>query len=375
MKIAYFIGTLKKEDGVGIVLMNMIREANAKGHTCIVVTGWAEDATMVAAPVVEVPSVVLPIYTDYKIPLPGMKGFEKELDAFAPDVIHVHSPDPVAWAALKYAQKNHIPILATHHSDFARYLSYFHIASFEPIVWSVLEKLYKQMALVTAPSAQTVQDLTDNDIPNAIEIPWGVDETRFDPSFRSESWREEILGTTGTHVVLCICRLIWYKDLRVLADAYGILKQKRNDFAMVIAGDGPARHELETLMPGALFLGHIEGKRLSEVYASTDVLLFPSRTETFGNVTVESLSSGVVPVVANAGGSRSLVQDRVNGFCVSPGDAGAFAQKVETLFDDATLYTKMRNAGLASAKNYAWPSVFQKFETLYKQCIENNTGN
>ena len=371
MKVAYFIGTLKKEDGVGVVLTNLIKEGNKKGVESLIVTGYAEDPSMVAARVIEVPAIVLPIYKEYKIPLPGMRGFKKALDEFHPDVIHIHSPDPVAWAALNYAKKNGVPIMATHHSDFARYLSYFNIASLKPAVHALLRKLYRQMAVVTSPSVETTEDISNKDV-TVVTIPWGVDQTKFNPGFRSASWRTEILPEGGTHVILCICRLIWYKDLRVLADAYKLLMENRNDFRMVIAGDGPARAELETLMPGALFLGHIEGEELSKVYASTDILLFPSQTETFGNVTIESMSSGVVPVVANAGGSKSLVVDGVTGWRAEPGNPHDFYKKVVNLLEDPSLFQNMRAASLVAAKEYAWDLVYERFLKLYQECIINS---
>ena len=143
MKIAYFIGTLKKEsgDGVARVLLTFAREAEKRGIKSVIVTGWAEDPSASPAPVIKVPSMVFPLYREYRLPLPGMGGFEKELNEFKPDIIHIHSHDAIAFAALKYAKKHGIPIFATHHTDFPRYLAYYHVPFLKPLVWFILRRL------------------------------------------------------------------------------------------------------------------------------------------------------------------------------------------------------------------------------------------
>lgn len=365
MKVAHFVGTFKKEDGVGVVITNLVREGALRGIESMIVTGWAEDPSQVAAVVFEIPSVTLPLYTDYKIPLPGVRGFSEKLDAWKPDIIHIHSPDPAAWAVIRYAKKRGIPVLATHHSDFVRYLSYFSMGSLASLTHQLLGKLYRSVALVTTPSDETTKDISSAGV-TVRTIPWAVDHAVFNPTFRDEAWRTQVLGKGDGRIILCICRLIWYKDLRVLAAAYQELKKTHPQFRMVIAGDGPAREELEALMSGALFVGHIEGGELSKVYASSDILLFPSQTETFGNVTLEAMASGVVPVVANAGGSKSLVVDAVTGFVAEPGNVSDFVKKVSILLDDAEKLHMYRDNGLARAKKYTWSAVSETFLNIYK---------
>ena len=390
MKIAHFIGTFRKEDGVTVVLLNLIREAVKRGMESIVVTGWAEDVTITSAPVTVVPSVSFPLYRQYHLPLPGSRGFEKKLKDFRPDVIHVHSPDTIGWAALGFAKKYSVPIIATYHTDFMRYGAYYHISFLKPPAWALFRKFYNQMGVVTTPSQDTASDLEENGIKNVRVIPWGVDFSRFDPSFRSEVWRETIAKegddsarhtasgsaklttsdsaklTTSKKILLCICRLTWEKDLRTLAETYRILRKKRDDFEMVVAGDGSIREELASLMPGAVFMGHIEEGELSKVFASGDIFLFPSSTETFGNVTVEAIASGLVPVVANEGGSKSLVKNGVTGYVAKPRDAADFARCVEILLDDPGLLISMRRAGTEFVKDFAWNKVFDGVLEAYK---------
>lgn len=369
MKIAYFIGTLKKEDGVARVLLALICEAQKKGIESIIITGWAEDISISPVPIIQIPSVIFPLYKEYRLPLPGIRGFEKKLDEFQPDIIHVHSPDTIAFAALKYAKKHHIPIVSTHHTDFNKYLSYYHLSLLRSLLWFLLKRLYKQMSFVTTPAQVISQDLINHNIPNVFTIPWGVDFEHFDPSFYSLEWRNKILSGENRPIILCVCRLTWEKDLRTLAIVYNLLRERKNNFSMVVAGDGPARQKLESLMLGAKFLRHVDGPELSKVYASSDIFLFPSSTETFGNVTIEAMASGLVPVAADAGGSKSLVKEGENGFLAKSNDVEDFYKKVYLLLNNQELREKMRNVGLDFVKNYTWQKVFNDFLQRYLKLI------
>ncbi|MBU1045777.1 glycosyltransferase family 1 protein [Patescibacteria group bacterium] len=365
MKIAYFIGTLKKEDGVTRVLLSLINEGLKKGVQSIIITGWAEDVSLSPVPVIKIPSIVFPLYRAYRLSLPGTRKFQKQLDEFKPDIIHLHSPDTIAWSALKYAKRRRIPIVATHNTDFCKYFVYYNLGFLRPFAWFLLRRLYKQMSFTTTPSQVMAQELIDHRIPNVLTIPWGVDFVNFDISFRSPDWRQKIIQNENKLILLCVCRLTWEKDLRTLAEAYKLLKAKRNDFVMVVAGEGPVRKELEQLMPGVIFLGHIEGIELSQAYASSDIFVFPSTTETFGNVTIEAMASGLVPVVADAGGSKSLVKDGENGFLTRPKEAPDIFQKVNILLDEAEIRERIRSASLEFSKNFAWEKVFNKLFQMY----------
>jgi glycosyltransferase involved in cell wall biosynthesis len=369
MKIAYFLGTLKKEDGVTRVLLSLINEAQKKEDPSIIVTGWAEDESISLVPIIQVPSFVFLLYKDYKIPLPGMSGFEKKLDEFKPDIIHVHSPDPSAWAALKYANKHNIPIIATYHTNFNRYLSYYHLSFLSPIVSEMLKRLYRQMNAVTSPSLTVTQELINLGIKNIETIPWGVESTKFNNSFYSIKWRNKILNGENKNIILYAGRLTWEKDFRTFVDTYKLLINKRNDFIFVIAGDGPIRKELEFLMPKAVFLGHIEGEELSMVYASSNIFFSASSTEVFANVPLEAMSSGIIPVIASVGGIKILIENKEIGLLCEPKNANDFYENINTLLDDTNLQSKMRLNGSNFIKNYTWEKVFTETKKIYSRLL------
>jgi len=365
VRIAHFIGTLKKEDGVAKVVLMLVAEARKAGHETVIVTGWAEDPTVSPVPLITIPSVTFPLYREYRMPLFGYRAFKKELDAFNPDVLHVHSPDGSAWAARKYAKQTGIPAVITHHTDFPKYLQYYHISFLKPLVWWYLRLLYNRMSAVTTPSSVTAEDLARHGIRSPIAQTWGIDFSVFDPKRKSAEWRKKVAG--AGNIVLCVCRLTWEKDLRTLAAAYMKLRAERDDFVMVVAGDGPARAELEKLMPGAMFLGRLDWKMLAEVYASSDIFLSPSTTETFGNVVIEAMASGCVPVAANEGGPKDIVLEGKTGFLTKPRDAEDSYEKTKLLLDNSKKRAAMRTAGLKHAQTFTWSNVFSSLLVLYQR--------
>jgi len=369
MKIAHFLGTLKNEDGVTRVISSLVKEAEKRKIESIIVTGWAEDDSKFPIPIIQIPSFIFPLYKEYKIPFPGVHGFEKRLDEFNPDIIHIHSPDTIAWAALKYAKKHNIPVVSTYHTDFNRYLPYYHLSSLKPLVWFLFKKLYKKMDLVTAPSEAVRSELINNGIKNVYTIPWGVDLDKFNPLFRSQEWRTKILGEKNENIILYVGRLTWEKDLITLAEIFKLLIDHKDNFKMLVVGDGPARQKLEILMPGAIFMGHLEGIELSRAYASSDIFLFPSYTETFGNVTLEAMASGITSIVANAGGSKYLIINNKNGFLVEPKDTKDFYKKITLLIKDKKLQEEMRNNNINLSKNYTWEKTFDSLLQKYSELL------
>jgi phosphatidylinositol alpha 1,6-mannosyltransferase len=371
MKIAYFAGTVRKGDGTVRVLLEMIEQATRKGMECMVVSGYFDKHVHLKVKAVKIPSVPFPFYQDYYMSYSNERSLAKKLDAFNPDIIHVHSPDLISWAALKYARTKKIPILATHHTDFVKYTSYYHASYLKPVIKTMLKALYNRMGAVTTPSHPMASDLESYGVKNVEITPWGTDLGLFTPKAFSADWRLKITGgDQAKKIILSASRLTWEKDLQVLVDVYNLLKEYRDDFILAVAGDGPIRKELEELMPGALFLGHLTCDEIATAYASSDLFLFPSSTETFGNVTLEAMACGLVPVVAKAGGSLSLVRDGFNGLLADAGDAEDFYRKVSQLLDHPTQRHKMRENAISLAESYSWSNVCNKTFAIYDRLVE-----
>jgi glycosyltransferase involved in cell wall biosynthesis len=186
----------------------------------------------------------------------------------------------------------------------------------------------------------------------------------FNPAYRSDEWRN-LHGAGGKTVLLFAGRLVWEKDLRTLAEAYRIITSRRDDALFVMAGDGPVREELAAMMPGALFLGQLDGSALSAAYASSDLFVFPSTTETFGNVTLEAMASGIPPVCAREGGAYGFVKSGATGLLAEPRDGEDFARKVSYMLDRPEERKKMGAAARAFASGQSWERIFDRLFAGY----------
>jgi glycosyltransferase involved in cell wall biosynthesis len=283
----------------------------------------------------------------------------------------LHSPDTIAWAALKYAQITKTKIIATHHTAFDLYLPYYHLQWTSPLVWFLIRRLYNKLTLVTAPSLVIADELKKHGVTNAQNFPWGADLHVFNPENYSTAWRKEICGEKDQPIISFVSRLVWEKDLRTLAATYNLLRKKLgpNGFKMFVSGHGPASVELKKLMPGAIFKDHLEGNELPTAYASSDIFLFPSTTETFGLVVLEAMACGAVPVVANSGGDMSIIEDNKNGLLAQAKNPQSFYEKTLYLIEHPEILKRLHDYGLNYAKDYDWEKILANFFNLYKKTI------
>jgi phosphatidylinositol alpha 1,6-mannosyltransferase len=207
-------------------------------------------------------------------------------------------------------------------------------------------------------------------INNLVYLPHGVDTNSFNTSYFSNEWKKQN-GIENKTVLLFVGRLVWEKDLDTLAKSYKILANTRNDAAYVIVGDGPIKDELKKLMPDALFLGYKSGRELAEAYASSDIFVFPSTTETFGNVTLEAMASGIPAICAREGGAYGVVNDGINGLTVNPRDPEDLSGKITYLLNYPEKRNELRKNAILFAKEQTWEKIFKKLVFSYQETISN----
>jgi glycosyltransferase involved in cell wall biosynthesis len=365
LRIAYFAGTMRPgHDGVTRVLYRLIDALVETGIESIFFSPIIPPQGSRPVPMYEVPSVRFPLYKDYRFALPGQKHFEERLAAFDPDVIHINSPCPLGHAAVRYARRAGIPVVATYHTHFPSYAKYYKIKALETFSWNYLKGLYNDCDRVYVPSEPIRKELRAHGFATTEFLPHGVDTGRFNPAYRSDEWRRTH-GAKGKTVLLFAGRLVWEKDLRTLAEAYRIITSRRDDALFVMAGDGPVRGELAAMMPGALFLGQLDGSALSAAYASSDLFVFPSTTETFGNVTLEAMASGIPPVCAREGGAYGFVKSGATGLLAEPRDGEDLARKISYMLDHPEERKKMGAAALAFASQQSWERIFDRLFAGY----------
>jgi phosphatidylinositol alpha 1,6-mannosyltransferase len=367
MKIAFFAGTMRYgHDGVTRVLYRLSEYLREKHIEHVFFSPIVPSKNEQQVPMYEVPSIPAPMYHEYRLALPGQKYIEKILDEFKPDILHINSPCVLGYNAIKYGQAHDIPVVATYHTHFASYAKYHHLKLFENLAWAYFRKLYNKCYRIYVPSAPILEELRLQGIQNLQYVPHGTDLTVFNPSHYSASWKKTH-GIEQKTVLLFVGRLVWEKDLKTLAKTYQILAALRNDFAFVLAGDGPVRKQLEQLMAEAIFLGNQSGEELSITYASSDVFVFPSTTETFGNVTLEAMASGLPPICANEGGASGFIRDGITGLLANPRSPEDMAAKIEYLLDHEERREIMAHEAFLFSQQQTWERSFDTILESYSE--------
>ena len=365
MKIAHFLGTMRPEhDGVTRVVYRLreLFDRSFAEHLFISPIGSQTPQDDIRT----VPSIPFPLSTQYRLAMVNQDSVQRVLGNDKPDIIHIHSPDPLGWAAMRYARHVGIPMVATYHTHFPSYAKYYHLEFAAPIGWQILRALYSSSQALIVPSQATLEELADHGFKNLIHIPHGVDTDSFSPANRSEAWRSSILGDDPNRVIVSfVSRLVWEKNPMVLVKAWKQLNNKGRA-KLVIVGDGPARAKLGQLLPEAHFTGKLSGAPLFEAYASSDIFVFPSITETFGNVTVEAMASGLPAICAIAGGARDIVIPGKNGLLFDADKPIQLAQAIDELVTNPELRLQMSKAALESVKRFRWDTTVSAYERVYQ---------
>ncbi|HEX9007040.1 MAG TPA: glycosyltransferase family 1 protein, partial [Bacteroidota bacterium] len=370
LRVAYFAGSMKPgHDGVTRVLYRMISSLARHGIRSVFYSAIVPPPDDRPADMVQVPSIAFPAYPEYRVPLPGQRHFDRQLTTFRPDLIHINSPCPLGYAAVQYGREHGVPVVATYHTHFPSYARYYKMRPLELLSWNYLRRLYGGCSRIYVPSMPILRELASRRIKNLKHLPHGVDTGVFNPGYRSNEWKKR-LRIEGKSALLFAGRLVWEKDLETLIGTYQLLTKRRSDLVFVLAGDGPIRGELQDRMPRAVFLGQIGGADLSTAYASSDLLVFPSTTETFGNVVLEAMASGIVPVCANQGGPAGIIQQGVTGLLARPRDAASLAEFAEYLVDHPGKRAEIADQALASARRQGWDRIFDELFTDYRAVVE-----
>jgi len=361
-------------DGVTRVLFRLIDWLNEKEIENIFISSEIPLKNERLTNYFEVPSIPVPFYKDYKFAYPGYKKFENRIKEFKPDIIHINSPCSLGLAAIKFGKKYNVPVVATYHTHFPSYAKYYNIKQFEFISWNYLRKLYNKCDRVFVPSKSIMEELRSNGFKTTEYLPHGIDLKLFSPIFKSTDWKRT-LNIENKKVLLFVGRLVWEKDLRTLAQIYNLLMSLRKDVVFALVGDGPIRKDLERIMPEALFLGYKTGAELSTIFASSDLFVFPSTTETFGNVVLESMASGLVPVCSDEGGASSSIKQNYTGLICKAKDSFDFSRQIVSVLSNLNEVNRLSTNCIEYASKQSWDNIFSQQYQFYLDVISNNKLN
>jgi glycosyltransferase involved in cell wall biosynthesis len=320
---------------------------------------------------VSLPSVAAPGRAEYRLPLGLPLRVRRDLAAFEPNILHIASPDTAAHRAVSWARRRGIPSIASVHTRFETYLTYYHLEPLEPAVRAILRRLYRRCDALLVPAESTAAVLRAQRMNRNIAI-WsrGVDREQFHPGRRDPEWRRSLGIADDEMVVAFLGRVVMEKALDVFADTIDELTRRGVRHKVIVIGEGPARPWFEERMPGGIFLGHQEKDDLAHALASADVFLNPSVTEAFGNVTLEAMACKLPVVAAEATGATNLVHDGETGVLAEPGDIAAFADALQAYAESPALRDRHGSAGLAFAETQDWDHINSAVVKTYLRAIE-----
>lgn len=351
---------LPQVNGVTNSVLRVCEQLARRGHEALVVAPGPGPQEWGGFPVVRTPSVPLPGYRDFRIARP-YNGMASTLAAFRPDVVHLASPAALGAQGASAARRLGIPIVAIYQTDLAGFAMRYGLGLAHGAVWAWLRRVHAGAARTLAPSSYAVQQLQDNGIDRVVRWARGVDRRRFAPAHRDPAFRAQH-APNGELLVGYVGRLAHEKEVGLLKDA-----TRLPGVRVVVAGDGPARRQLERQLPQASFVGFQHGVALSSTFASLDVFVHTGSHETFCQAAQEALASGVPVVAPAAGGLLDLVEPHHNGLTFEPGSAPALAGCVELLRDDPWGRRHMAGHARRSVIDRTWDVIGDELMEHYRE--------
>ena len=372
LRIALFSGNYNMTtDGANKALNRLVGYLLAQGAAVRVYSPTIKNPDFEpTGDLVSVPSMAIPNRPEYRIPLHFSSRVREDITAFAPNIMHISSPDRVSRQAAAWARRRRLPVACSVHTRFETYFRYYNLSFLEPIVVAWLRKLYRKCDALIAPSESFAQVLRQQRMNYDIGI-WtrGVERDTFNPGRRDMSWRRSWGIADDVPVIAFLGRLVMEKGLDVFADAIDQLQRRKVPHQVMVIGEGPAGEWFESRLPDAKFVGFQGGEDLARALASCDIFFNPSVTETFGNVTLEAMACGLPVVAARATGSASIVKHGQTGYLVAPGAIGLFADDLELYCRDTELRARHGAAALAESGFYQWDAINQSVADTYVRLI------
>lgn len=376
LKVALFTGNYNHiKDGVSLTLNRLVRFLLSNNVDVRIYGPTVENPPMEhAGELFAVPSISAPGRDEYRVSLFFPEAMKLDLEQFKPDLIHVATPDFLGLSALKFARKRNIPLVSSYHTHFPSYLKYYNLEMLEPFLWKYLNWYYNNCQKLFVPSKSMMKWLMAKGLNSEQLCLWtrGVETDLFNPSKRDDAYRKSLGFSEEEVVISFVSRIVWEKDVRTVIDTCRILLKLNPKVKFLIGGDGPAKQAMQKELPEAVYVGYLVGESLAKLYASSDIFLFPSDTETFGNVTLEAMACGVPAVVSDSVGGNSIVLNGETGYITTPRNPGAFAKCLFTLCSDHDLRKKMSKNARERAQSFEWDAIMNGLLSDYHKVVGNH---
>lgn len=373
MQIALVTETFPPEvNGVALTLKRLVSGLGNRRHKVTVIRprqkGEASDGPRVhnATDGFDqwlVPGVPIPFYNSLRLGMPAGRMLRGRWTENRPDVVHIATEGPLGYSAMKTALAMGLPVSTSFHTNFQQYGGHYGMRFGRVLALRYLRWFHNRAACTLVPTEEMRARLHRFKFERLAVLSRGVDARLFSPTKRSEALRKTWGADADDPVVIHVGRMAPEKNIGLAIEAYQAIRQVNPRTRFVLVGDGPVRAALEDKHPEFIFAGTQQGEELAKHYASADLFLFPSVTETFGNVVTESLASGLVVAGYDYAAMRQHVQTGVNGYSVKLGDRAAFTRQGCEVIRNRAAWPQVRAAARITAQTISWEVIVAQFET------------
>lgn len=371
LEIALVSETFPPEvNGVAMTVGRLVSGLRERGHAVEVIRprqtrddlGGDQELTVAALP--------LPGYYGLRFGLPAGRQLVRRWRLRRPDVVHVVTEGPLGWSAVSAARRLGIPVTSGFHTNFDRYSAHYGVGWLRPAVAAYLRTIHRRTLLTMVPTASLAAELAGGGIAGVRVVGRGVDTELYDPARRSISLRASWGVSPSQPACLYVGRLAPEKNPELVLAAFAAIQQRHPGARLIWVGDGPAADGLASRHPEHHFAGMRTGVDLATHYASADLFLFPSLTETYGNVVAEAMASGLPVVAYRSAAAAELIVHRYNGVVASPGDEAAYIEAATWLLAERERRQQLGEMARASMLTRRWSDVVERFEGVIGEAIE-----
>jgi len=370
MRIAYVSDSYPPElNGVSLTVERTVRFLRSRGHNVeLIRPRQPGEAALDGSDELRTSGCPIPVYREMRFGLSRIGPLVRRFRQTAPELVHLATPGPLAWAALAAARALGIATTSDFRTNFHLYSRYYGVGALATPLLGLLRRFHNLTERTFVPTRATGRELGAFGFHNLTTVGRGVDSEAFAPAHRSAELRRQWHAESAP-VLLMVGRIAPEKNVELGLRAFERARRARPGTRMVVVGDGPARARLQAAYPDAHFAGVQRGEALAAHYASADAFLFTSLTDTFGNVVMEALASGLPVVSYAAAAAAEHVVDGVSGRLVAAGDEAAFIAAVTSLTERGVSLEPMRAAALAEARRASWPEVLMRLEAHLEDTV------
>lgn len=379
LRIALVTETYPPEvNGVAITIGRMVEGLIRRGHHIHLIRPrqHRQDAPQKVHRFEETLAAGMPIpgYPELKTGLPAKGRLLRLWQEQRPDIVHVATEGPLGWSACSAARKLGIPVSTDFHTNFHNYTQHYGIGLLKSPIAAYLRHFHNRTDCTLVPTSSLQQELLREKYKDVKVVSRGVDAELFHPGKRCTELRRTWGATDDTPVAILVSRLAPEKNLPVVIHAFDEMRKARPDAKLVMVGDGPARAALEKQHPHVIFAGMRTGEELATHYASGDIFLYSSLTETYGNVTVEAMASGLATIAYDYAAARQHIRHEVNGLLAPFDDTGAFVAQARGLVADTERIGRIRSAARRTVEALTWDHIMGQMETVLAGIVHAQGG-